>query len=133
MIQIKKFIAADYVQRSIDDSEIETVFFSKDIIFIKEMKIDGKTIDAIWDAGTSINVLKRHPTNYKENGTVTVQSFKNIQHQKKFIGTIEIKGKRMQVEYILDSQLPYDALISTKTLNTVASSYDFKKGEIIYR
>ena len=117
---------------SINSDKIETVFFSKNVVLVENVRVDGKLIDAIWDSAASINVLRRHPKNFTETGIVTVQSYNRIERQKKFLSLIEIKGKKLNFEYILDSSLPYDALISTETLSGTATGFNFKTKEVVY-
>ncbi len=131
LAKIKQLIT-EYIPEAIEAKDIETVFLSKEMIPVKNVKIDGKSVDAIWDAGASVNVLKEHPKNYRTIGSVMVRSYKSIGRQPKFTATIEIKGKKITIDYILDTQLPYDALLSTATMNHVAKQYDFKTGEVIY-
>jgi len=61
-----------------------------------------------------------------------VRSLRNLESLAKFAAVIEIRGKKLPVQYIIDENLPFDALLSTKTVDSVAKSFDFKRRRLEY-
>ena len=116
----------------ISSENVESVFYSTDMIQVLGVVVDGNSLNAVWDAGTTINVFKKQISSGRQVGTVAVRSLRNLESLAKFAAVIEIRGKKLPIQYIIDENLPFDALLSTKTVDSVAKSFDFKRRRLEY-
>lgn len=128
--KIRLFLAENC--RIVSSENVESVFYSTDMIKVSGVVVDGKDLSAVWDAGTTIDVFKKQISSGRQIGTATVRTLKNVQVLPKFTGVIEIRGKKLPINYLVDENLPFDALLSTKTVDSVAKSFDFKRRRLVY-